>query len=213
MGDFSPGNGIVAQALLSVSDVPPRFIDPGSLHSRTAGGAPCSSRRSASLHRPLGALGFGPTGRARLRSPQTPSLGSEPSAPCGIEAERALWDRSRARPVGDEARRSIGNCKERPKGATMHVPRVDEARRSIGNRKECRLRHDYASFPGPRTPSSLRVYGSLFSEIPLFFLPQHPPQRRAADAQRAGRSGLVAAVRGDKYAALKKPRRVSRPQT
>ena len=36
---------------------------------------------------------------------------------------RALWDRSRARPVGEEARRSVGNC------------------------KECRMRHDYAGSP------------------------------------------------------------------
>ena len=108
MGDFRPGNGIVAQTLLSVSDVSPRFIDPGSLHSRTAGGAPCSSRRSASLLRPLGALGFGPTGRARLQSPKP-----------------LAWDRSLPPPV------------------------ADEGRRSVGNRKECRLRHDYASFPGP----------------------------------------------------------------
>ena len=40
-------------------------------------------------------------------------------------------DRSRARPVGDEARRSVGN------------------------RKECRLRHDYASFPEERKPLPL----------------------------------------------------------
>ena len=84
LGDFRPGNGIVAQALLSVS------------------------RRSASLHRPQGALGSGPP---------------KPLA----------WDRSLP-------------------------PAVRETgRRSVGNRKECRLRHDYASFPGPRTPSSLRV--------------------------------------------------------
>ena len=36
---------------------------------------------------------------------------------------RAQWDRSRARPVGEEARRSVGNC------------------------KECRMRHDYAGSP------------------------------------------------------------------
>ena len=84
LGDFRPGNGIVAQALLSVS------------------------RRSARLH------------------PAQRAAGSSPPKPLA-------WDRSRARPVGDEARRSIGN------------------------RKECRLRHDYASFPGPQTPSSLRA--------------------------------------------------------
>ena len=91
VGDFRPGNGIVAQALLSVS------------------------RRSASLHRPQGALGSGPP---------------KPLA----------WDRSLP-------------------------PAVRETgRRSVGNRKECRLRHDYASFPGPQTPSSLRAYGPLLSE-------------------------------------------------
>ena len=57
-------------SLLAIPDAPPAFIDPGSLHSRTVGGALCSSRRSASLLRPLGALGFGPTGRGRLRSPR-----------------------------------------------------------------------------------------------------------------------------------------------
>ena len=48
---------------------------------------------------------------------------------------RGARDRSRARPVGDEARRSVGN------------------------RKECRLRHDYASFPEGRSllPLSLEV--------------------------------------------------------
>ena len=29
---------------------------------------------------------------------------------------------------------------------------ADEGRRSVGNRKECRLRHDYASFPGSPDP-------------------------------------------------------------
>ena len=90
LGDFRPGNGIVAQALLSVS------------------------RRSASLHRPQGALGSGPP---------------KPLA----------WDRSLPPPV------------------------AETGRRSVGNRKECRLRHDYASFPGPQTPSSLRAYSSVFS--------------------------------------------------
>ena len=44
------------------------FIGPGNLHSRAACGTPCSSRRSASLLRPQGALGSGPTGRAGLRT-------------------------------------------------------------------------------------------------------------------------------------------------
>ena len=106
LGDFRPGNGIVAQALLSVS------------------------RRSASLHRPQGALS------------------SSPPKPLA-------WDRSLPRPVGETGRRSVGNRKERPKGATMRVSRTqrplrgsgsrslppavrDEGRRSAGNRKECR---------------------------------------------------------------------------
>ena len=33
---------------------------PGNSHSRTASGAPCDFRRSARLHRPLGAASFGP---------------------------------------------------------------------------------------------------------------------------------------------------------
>ena len=176
LGDFSPGNGIVAQALLSVSDVPPRFIDPGSLHSRTAGGAPCSSRRSASLLRPLGALGFGPTGRAQLQSPPNPQPGTD--------AHRRQWDWSLPPAVREKGRRNVGNHKERRKprlcgfpgggrwakrwesqGASAGCDYVsspeDEGRRSVGNRKECRSRHDYASFPGPQTPSSLRAYSSL----------------------------------------------------
>ena len=55
--------------LLAISDAPPACFDPGNLHSRPASGAPCSSRSSASLHRPLGALGSDPTGRGRRRSP------------------------------------------------------------------------------------------------------------------------------------------------
>ena len=44
----------------------PRDIGPGNMHSRDASVAPCSSRSSASLHHPQGALGSDPTGRARL---------------------------------------------------------------------------------------------------------------------------------------------------
>ena len=56
--------------------------DPGNSHSRAASGTPCDFRRSACLHPPLAAAGSGP----RL----------------------GVWgDRSRARPVGDEARRSV----------------------------------------------------------------------------------------------------------
>ena len=54
---------------------------------------------------------------------------------------------------------------------SLPSPVADEGRRSVGNRKECRLRHDYASFPGPQTPSSLRAYSSFLSEnsiIPPF---------------------------------------------
>ena len=43
------------------------------------------------------------------------TLGCRPNPP---------GDRSRARPVGEEARRSVGNRKERPSGATMRVPRT-----------------------------------------------------------------------------------------
>ena len=44
---------------------------------------------------------------------------------------------------------------------SLPPPVAETGRRSVGNRKECRLRHDYASFPGPQTPSSLRAYSSL----------------------------------------------------
>ncbi len=54
---------------------------------------------------------------------------------------------------------------------SLPPPVADEGRRSVGNRKECRLRHDYASFPGPQTPSSLRAYSSFLSENSLRPLP------------------------------------------
>ena len=41
---------------------------------------------------------------------------------------RRRWDRSRARPVGDTARRGVGNRRERPEGATMRVLRGKRAR-------------------------------------------------------------------------------------
>ena len=47
---------------------PAAFIGPGNLHSRAACGTPCCSRRSASLLRPQGALGSGPTGRGGWRT-------------------------------------------------------------------------------------------------------------------------------------------------
>ena len=155
LGDFSPGNGIVAQALLSVSDVPPRFIDPGSLHSRTAGGAPCSSRRSASLLRPQGALGFGPTGRAQLQSPQPPSLGPEPAAASGTEAHRRQWNRSPPPPVGlAPAARCAGKRqaeRREPQGAakaaTMWVPRRMKVGEALGITRSIR-RMRLCEFPG-----------------------------------------------------------------
>ena len=62
-------------------------------------------------------------------------------------------------------------------------PAVREAgRRSVGNRKECRLRHDYASFPGPQTPSTLRAYGSFLSEISI----SPRPAARHSRARRCG---------------------------
>ena len=53
----------------------------------------------------------------------------------GTEARRRLWDRSRARPAGETARRSVGNCKERHR-RDYAVPRGDEGGRSVGNLKE-----------------------------------------------------------------------------
>ena len=41
-------------------------------------------------------------------------------------------DRSQARPVGDEAWRSIGSCKERPKSATMRASRTRAPSRGMG---------------------------------------------------------------------------------
>ncbi len=39
-----------------------------------------------------------------------------------------------------------------PGDRSLPRPVGETGRRSVGNRKECRLRHDYASFPGPLTP-------------------------------------------------------------
>ena len=155
LGDFSPGNGIVAQALLSVSDVPPRFFDPGSLHSRTAGGAPCSSRRSASLLRPQGALGFGPTGRAQLRSHRARSAPVPPNPQPGTGACRRPWTRSPPPPVGLEpAARCAGKRqaeRREPQGAakaaTMWVPRRMKVGEALGITRSIR-RMRLCEFPG-----------------------------------------------------------------
>ena len=48
---------------------------------------------------------------------------------------RAQWDRSLARPVGDTARRSVGNRKERPGDATVRVPRRKRARWETSGRE------------------------------------------------------------------------------
>ena len=102
--------------------LPAAFIGPGNPHSRAACGTPCSSRRSASLLRPLGALGFGPTGRTRLQSPQTPSLGPEPAAASGTEAHRRQWDWSLPPAVREKGRRNVGNHKERRKPRLCEFP-------------------------------------------------------------------------------------------
>ena len=66
-------------------------------------------------------------------------------------------DRSPPPPVADEVGRSVGNRKERQRGATMRVPRVETARRSVGNCKE-RHRRDYAV---PRGDEGGRSVGNL----------------------------------------------------
>ena len=56
---------------------------PGNSHSRPASGAPCDSRRSALLLRPLGAQGFGPSGgsgRQPKGSPYEKNVVSEQAA-------------------------------------------------------------------------------------------------------------------------------------
>ena len=55
----------------------------GSLHSRTVAGAPCSSRRSASLLRPQGALGFGPPKPLAWDRSLPPPVEPKPTATCG----------------------------------------------------------------------------------------------------------------------------------
>ena len=72
-----------------------------------------------------------------------------------------LWDRSRARPVGETARRSVGNRKERQDDATMRVPRVRrrpvDAEKPTGNARERILQNLQAGvfFICPRqTPGS-----------------------------------------------------------
>ena len=82
---------------------------------------------------------------------------------------RGARDRSRSRPVGDEARRSVGN------------------------RRECRLRHDYASFPEGRSllPLSLEVCPKGAREMMLSF-----PHRGgdAKQTRRAYSSGSIAGM-------------------
>ena len=102
-----------------------------SIQTATKSPARARLRRAFLCGFPIDHGGFKPRWRGRKR--RLRAAGSSPPKPLA-------WDRSRARPVGDEARRSIGN------------------------RKECRLRHDYANFPGPQTPSSLRAYSSFLSE-------------------------------------------------
>ena len=93
-------------ALLAVPDAPPRFF--------------AHRARSASV--PQGALGFGPTGRAQLQSPQTPSLGPEPAAASGTEAHRRQWDWSLPPAVREKGRRNVGNHKERRKPRLCGFP-------------------------------------------------------------------------------------------
>ena len=74
----------------------------------------------------------------------------------GTEARRRLWDRSRARPAGETARRSVGNCKERHR-RDYAVPRGDEGGRSVGNLKE-RPKGATMRFPGDE-PGEVDVAG------------------------------------------------------
>ena len=95
--------GIRSCVLLSRAFGHGLFASPGNSHSRGFA-APCDSRRSASLHRPLGALGSGPTGRGRLRPPN-PARDFSPGnlhsrdasvAPCDFRRSACLHPAQRA---------------------------------------------------------------------------------------------------------------------
>ena len=70
---------------------------------------------------------------------------------------RGARDRSLPPPEGLKPAAACGGSRQaerrEPQGAAESRDYVrspeETGRRSVGNRKECRLRHDYASFPGP----------------------------------------------------------------
>ena len=83
----------------------------------------------------------------------------------GTGAERTLWDRSRARPVGETARRKIGNCKER------------------------RMRRDYARSPGRNSEAErLETERSACATIPFPGLKSPNVSRCEAKRRRSERS-------------------------
>ena len=98
----------------------------------------------------------------------------------GTEAHRRLWDRSRARPAGETARRSVGNCKERHR-RDYAVPRGDEGGRSVGNLKE-RPKGATMRFPGD-DPGEVDVAGFHMKDDPsvrwvVFLFIAHQAARR-----------------------------------
>ena len=61
--------GLTPMPLLgALPQTPQGTVSPGNSHSRAVNSAPCSSRSSASLFRPPGALGFGPLAPSSLRA-------------------------------------------------------------------------------------------------------------------------------------------------
>ena len=99
----------------------------------------------------------------------------------GFQLRAALWDRSRAPPVAEAARRSVGNRKERLRDYASSPG--EAARRSVGNRKE-HLR-DYAS--SPDDTAQLETTGRVGRcRIPPTRLCEFPGRYSAAGNGRGG---------------------------
>ena len=89
--------------------------------------------------------------------------GSRGTAPCRVQgtgACRAQWDRSRARPLGETARRKIGNCKEH------------------------RLRCDYACSPGRNRQAERRKSQGVLLAARLCEFPGLAPLSRFGTGAR-----------------------------
>ena len=110
---------------------PQGTLSPGNSHSRAVNSAPCDFRCSAYLHPPgnshsrilrmlLVIPNSSPTFNRHRRR-----WASVPLAAAGSGPRLGVWgDWSRARPVGDEARRNVGNGKERLRDYSVSRPEI-----------------------------------------------------------------------------------------